>query len=48
LIRRNGEVYFVERDIWSRGSDGRSVVNVDPPTQREFRFSLDMDAIRKI
>ncbi|KAF6747865.1 NRDE protein-domain-containing protein [Ephemerocybe angulata] len=46
LIKRNGDVYFVERDIWKRGADG-SVVHVDPPTQREFRFKLDIDAIRK-
>ncbi|TEB40081.1 hypothetical protein FA13DRAFT_1751192 [Coprinellus micaceus] len=39
LIKRTGEIYFVERDIW--------VVHPEPPTQREFRFKLDLDAIRK-
>ncbi|KAJ3547054.1 hypothetical protein NMY22_g1813 [Coprinellus aureogranulatus] len=46
LIKRNGDVYFVERDIFARDDEG-NVVHVDPPTQREFRFKLDLDAIRK-
>lgn len=46
LIKRNGDVYFVERDIWTRGADG-DVIKSEPPTQREFRFTLDLDAIRK-
>lgn len=48
LIKRNGDVYFVERDIWARSADGTgSVVSVDPPTQREYRFTLDLEAIRQ-
>jgi hypothetical protein len=44
LIRRNGEAHFIERDVWKRDNDGR-VVKTDPPTQREFQFTLDLEAI---
>jgi len=47
LVKRTGEVYFVERDIWSRGPDGTSIIQLNPSRQREFRFNLDVDALRK-
>lgn len=46
LIRRNGDAHFIERDIWKRDNDG-SIVKADPPTQREFSFKLDLEAIRR-
>ena len=33
LIKRNGEVLYIERDIWARGP-------IDPSTDRVFRFKL--------
>jgi len=44
LIRRNGEVHFIERDVWKRDNDGQ-VAKTDLPTQREFHFALDLEAI---
>jgi uncharacterized protein with NRDE domain len=43
LVRNNGEVLFIERDIWKLG-DGGDVVPVksDPPTERKFTFKLDI------
>lgn len=39
LIRKDGSVLFIERDIF-QSVDGQ-VKRPDPPTQRVFRFSLD-------
>ncbi|KAG2009605.1 hypothetical protein CC2G_012517 [Coprinopsis cinerea AmutBmut pab1-1] len=46
LIRRNGDAHFIERDIWKRDNDG-NIARTDPPTQREFKFKLDLEAIRR-
>lgn len=40
LVRRNGSVLFIERDIWLRDTDG-SVVRGDPHLERSFRFRID-------
>ncbi|PPR05390.1 hypothetical protein CVT24_008004, partial [Panaeolus cyanescens] len=40
LIKRNGEAVFIERDIYQL-VDGVPV-QPDPPTQREFRFHVDV------
>ncbi|KZT23397.1 DUF833-domain-containing protein [Neolentinus lepideus HHB14362 ss-1] len=44
LIRRNGDVLFIERDIWKVGADG-SPCKADPSTQRTFRFAIASDAV---
>jgi len=40
LVKRNGEVFFVERDIWGHGSEGVPVRSTDRSTDRVFRFKL--------
>ena len=40
LIKRNGEVLFVERDVWGRGPDGTPIKSTDHSTDRVFRFKL--------
>lgn len=40
LIRRNGEVLFIERDIWAHGPGGTPVRSTDHSTDRVFRFKL--------
>jgi hypothetical protein len=40
LIKRNGEVLFVERDIWGPGPDDIPVRSTDRSTDRVFRFKL--------
>ncbi|KAH7885478.1 NRDE protein-domain-containing protein [Phlebopus sp. FC_14] len=39
LIRRNGEVLFIERDRWKLAQDGRPYL-ADPSSQRTFRFRI--------
>jgi len=39
LIRRDGRVLFIERDIWTVGQDG-DVKRADQQSQRVFRFQL--------
>lgn len=46
LVRRDGAVLFVERDVWALGGgDGKGAggepVRAEPPTERVFRFVLD-------
>lgn len=42
LVRKDGRVVFVERDIWQLDSDGR-VARGDPRHDRSFRFQLNPD-----
>ena len=53
LVRSNGQVLFIERDIWKlgdgvggSGSDGSGggsrPVKSDPPTERKYNFQLDI------
>lgn len=41
LVRKNGDVLFIERDIWELAPDG-TPVKADAPTERVFRFKLDI------
>jgi len=41
LVRNNGEVLFIERDIWKLG-DGGVPIKSDPPTERRFDFKLNI------
>ncbi|KZT09177.1 DUF833-domain-containing protein [Laetiporus sulphureus 93-53] len=43
LIRRDGGVLFIERDIWVL-KEGGTVAKADPRTQREFRFNTQIDS----
>ncbi|EPQ54630.1 DUF833-domain-containing protein [Gloeophyllum trabeum ATCC 11539] len=45
LIRRNGDVLFIERDIWGLGSDEKPW-KADPGTQRVFRFQIAPDIVQ--
>jgi uncharacterized protein with NRDE domain len=40
LVKRDGEVLFVERDIWGHGPDDTPVRSTDRSTDRVFRFKL--------
>ncbi len=40
LVRRDGEVLFVERDIWKLDHDG-TVTRAPPESQRLYRFQLE-------
>ena len=40
LVRRDGHVLFIERDIWRLDNEG-NVVRGDPRESRVFRFWLD-------
>ncbi|KAK0243841.1 NRDE protein-domain-containing protein [Armillaria nabsnona] len=40
LVRRDGEVLFVERDIWKLDHDG-TVTKAPPESQRLYRFQLE-------
>jgi hypothetical protein len=40
LVKRNGEVLFIERDIWGHGPDDIPVRSTDRSTDRVFRFKL--------
>jgi len=42
LIRRDGRVLFVERDIWQLDSNGE-VTRGDPRRERVFRFPVATD-----
>jgi uncharacterized protein with NRDE domain len=43
LVRNNGQVLFIERDIWKLGdSDDGVPVKSDPPTERKYTFKLDI------
>jgi len=39
LIRRDGQVLFIERDIWGLDRDGK-VAKPNPPSERVHRFQL--------
>ena len=41
LVRNNGQVLFIERDIWKLGDEGVPVKS-DPPTERKYIFNLDI------
>ncbi|CAA7262816.1 unnamed protein product [Cyclocybe aegerita] len=46
LVRKDGEAVFIERDIWQleKDEDGKErPVRSDPPTERRFRFKLQLD-----
>jgi len=40
LIKRSGEVLFIERDIWGHGPDDIPVRSTDRSTDRVFRLKL--------
>ncbi|KAF9020286.1 DUF833-domain-containing protein [Hymenopellis radicata] len=40
LVRRDGSVLFIERDLW-KSVDGR-VTKTDPPSERIYRFQLEL------
>jgi len=42
FVRRDGQVLFIERDIWELGPDGEPF-KADPPRERMFRFRINMD-----
>ena len=42
LVRKNGQVLFIERDIW-KIKDGVPFKS-NPPTERKFMFKLDIAA----
>ncbi|KAF8816565.1 DUF833-domain-containing protein [Phlegmacium glaucopus] len=42
LVRKNGKVIFIERDVWKL-ADGGVPVRSDPPTERRFDFELELD-----
>ena len=43
LVRKNGQVLFIERDIWKIRDDGVPFKS-NPPTERKFMFKLDIAA----
>jgi uncharacterized protein with NRDE domain len=43
LVRNNGQVLFIERDIWKLGEKGVPVKS-DPPTERKHIFNLDIES----
>lgn len=42
LVGRDGQVLFVERDIWTL--EQNKVTRSEPPSQRVFRFQLEKEA----
>lgn len=45
LVRNNGQVLFIERDIWKLGEKGDGVpVKSDPPTERKYVFNIESSA----
>lgn len=40
LVRRDGQVLFIERDFWKLDSEG-NVIRGDPREARVFRFQVD-------
>ncbi len=40
LVKRDGSVLFIERDVWKL-VDGQ-VTKMDPPSERIYRFQLDL------
>jgi len=43
LVRKDGRVLFVERDVWQLDNDGR-VTRGDPREDRVFRFTLNAES----
>ena len=41
LVRRDGNVLFVERDVWNMNLQGQVIKGV-PGDDRSFRFQLDV------
>jgi len=39
LVRKDGQVLFIERDMWELGPDGVPF-RADPPRERKFRFRI--------
>ncbi|KAH9936490.1 NRDE protein-domain-containing protein [Fomitopsis serialis] len=44
LVRRDGSVCFVERDVWMLDTNG-DVVKADAKSQRIFQFQIDLNSI---
>lgn len=40
LVRNNGQVLFIERDVWKLGDATGVPINADPPTERKYSFKL--------
>lgn len=40
LVKRNGDVLFIERDIWKLVNG--APVRADPSSERRFEFKLDI------
>ncbi len=47
LIRKDGRVLFVERDIWQLDSDGNPKL-ADPRGERIFHFNLTLPPERQV
>lgn len=43
LVQNNGQVLFIERDIWKLGEAGVPVKS-DPPSERKYTFKLDIES----
>lgn len=41
LIRRDGQVLFLERDVWGLDREGKAAKR-DPPSERVHRFQLQL------
>jgi len=44
LVRKDGEVLFIERDMWELGEDG-SPFKRDLPSERRFQFTIDRSKV---
>ena len=44
LVSRQGQVLFIERDIWKSVDGKQSPAKADPPTERRFRFIIEPKA----
>lgn len=44
LVRKDGEVLFIERDMWELGSDGLPFKR-DLSTERRFQFAIDRSEV---
>jgi len=42
LIRRDGEVVFLERDMWTLDNHSKLPIRADPSAQRLYRFKLEV------
>jgi len=47
LVRRDGKVLFMERDVWKTDEGGKTVLaGADPSSERQFRFQLPISPDR--